>query len=951
MAKRSRNRNDQDGSDAAARQVRTTPAPVAQPSALNTTYSYLQPAVGPQAGALASYLQPAGALQAGTLASVQPADFRVMIGGQMYGIAPARQAMAAVTYTGVGTSAAPIEIDNYEDDGEDDAQIIAEIELDQIAPLRNQIIPLSSSGRLQNLSPQASHLGRLIRLHVHIQRYRHLAVKAALPSAPLLCQHITSVANNVQPTEKLLEVYIAELADIGVSSAELQQFRQAAHVVLKKPRKNSSLSSNNSGVILSAADFGTERAIEDMLKDDYSGLVQTAADGEFPRIVAELYEYSTELEEFGTDDNASWETPFASFAVQLWPDSGIAIVYVRQGLLSTLLGHQFPDRLTQAIRELYRKAKTRRLEHPHLYNETVLLSGADELADALRNAALQGMLSPQSACQPCLDARRVALSQRCEVVGCTYSFRDHDRSEAERSRQAHMKESHGGATTTPLSHVATDAGLLVLSIRAKPETTTRMITDTTLPYKLPHHYMPAGGSIDNPQNVVACLGCCVEMLQSEVENHMSQSPGCRPCSMAPICAGCEHRGFTCGTNDTVWAQPFCSADLVIMTDDDLEAMLASYQVKGIPEYAATTVQHAIVKRQQMRAPIVPTEARPVAALVLLCAQITDYQAVDVDTLLALARWTRAARVEHSLAPLESSHMTRREWESTLRAAFPREKWPEDAAFGSLSTNEGFTGVELRFVVRNKMVSIARQNGIALFEGRMHDVLRYCHLTMPFTNGFAPMPPETVQRITDSSARGEIQAVGCFMRTSNTRHNDVAFDGYREENLVLIARFEQGNLVDFSPVKVTAQRLDRKGTDSIACVLSDRQSRGERECVLEMGRLRNAHPRGQPIYLNLIVRGPGGLTATQDQYRRWAGYWETEGIFVTLYVNHKVVHRPIVNAASLGARDPNSPYFDQKVHDFGELNNVLAQGKHNGGRRAQFEDLLGAWVLNQDRNIV
>lgn len=61
--------------------------------------------------------------------------------------------------------------------------------------------------------------------------------------------------------------------------------------------------------------------------------------------------------------------------------------------------------------------------------------------------------------------------------------------------------------------------------------------------------------------------------------------------------------------------------------------------------------------------------------------------------------------------------------------------------------------------------------------------------------------------------------------------------------------------------------------------------------------------------------------------------------------------PIVNAASIGARDPNSPHFDQKVHDFWELNNVLAQGKHNGSRSALFADLPEAWILNRDRNIV
>lgn len=43
-----------------------------------------------------------------------------------------------------------------------------------------------------------------------------------------------SVANNVQPAEKLLEVYIAEIADMGISSAELQKFRQGARTVIEE---------------------------------------------------------------------------------------------------------------------------------------------------------------------------------------------------------------------------------------------------------------------------------------------------------------------------------------------------------------------------------------------------------------------------------------------------------------------------------------------------------------------------------------------------------------------------------------------------------------------------------------------------------------------------------------------------------------------------------------------
>ncbi|GIZ37795.1 hypothetical protein CKM354_000122900 [Cercospora kikuchii] len=322
-----------------------------------------------------------------------------------------------------------------------------------------------------------------------------------------------SVANNVQPAEKLLEVYIAEIADMGISSAELQQFRQGARTAIEEFSNNSPPSSKNSSVMLSAADFGTERALEDMLKDDYSDLVETAADSEFPRMVAELYEYSTELEEFGTDDPIAWETPFAGFAMQLWRNSGITVVYVRQGLLSTLLCIHLPDKLTEAIRAIYRKTKLHRVQHPHLHSGTVLLSEVENLAKALKNAVLESMLSKPAACQPCLDTQNVRLAQRCEVIGCSYAFQHPNKLTCALQRRAHMTEWHEegemhSEANTPLSHVVTDAGVLVLPIRASPRTlshrrpATRVVTDTTFPYKLPLHCVFAGGAIDSPHNVV-----------------------------------------------------------------------------------------------------------------------------------------------------------------------------------------------------------------------------------------------------------------------------------------------------------------------------------------------------------------------------------------------------------------------------------------------------------------
>ncbi|PPJ58564.1 hypothetical protein CBER1_06660 [Cercospora berteroae] len=56
-----------------------------------------------------------------------PSSFRVMIGGQMYGIAPMKPSIAASTHKGVGTAMAPIELDdNSEHEDEDDVEIISE---------------------------------------------------------------------------------------------------------------------------------------------------------------------------------------------------------------------------------------------------------------------------------------------------------------------------------------------------------------------------------------------------------------------------------------------------------------------------------------------------------------------------------------------------------------------------------------------------------------------------------------------------------------------------------------------------------------------------------------------------------------------------------------------------------------------------------------------------------
>ncbi|CAK1355595.1 unnamed protein product [Cercospora beticola] len=591
-----------------------------------------------------------------------------------------------------------------------------------------------------------------------------------------------------------------------------------------------------------------------MLKDDFSGLVDTAAEGEFIRIIAELYEYVS------SDNRREWEfspgladTPFAGYAMQLGNKSGIKVVYIRQGLLSSRLGPFVPDGLTEVVRQIYHKAMRHRVTSPDLYDGTVLLSEAEDLAGAL----YQHTLGPSSgtACQPCLDSEAIALSGRCRVVGCSRSFPSADR-----------------------------------------------------------------------------------MLRGDKVN-----------------------------------------------------------VKSIPEFAIDAVQSAYVGKQLELPFGRPTEPRSAATLAMLCDQI-DYQAqaFNPDILLAMGHWTVSAQIEQSLTPLHNSGgvtpggITRRDWESAIHAVIPRENWPEDAAFGSFSRVDISTQ-ELRFIVRGKMVSIARKQGMlwsviidstynsnwTLYsrrEARVYDALIHSHFTMPFTNPFADVGTETIEFLQNSSKQGRIQALGCAMRCSRQIYPDSTAQIFKEENLLTIDRFEyEQNWVELSPVKVTAERMRKRGVESISFMPVERQTSGDRRFMENMNNLRSAHPRNGPIHPNLIIKGPDGLTATQDLFRTWALFWETQYIFVTIYVLQKRVSPelmanpffryfirwngrmdgyffgPIANAASAAARDPNSPQFDAKVRDFWDLNHTLAQGKQNMGGRADHEDLVKAWLMNRQRN--
>ncbi|GIZ40331.1 hypothetical protein CKM354_000367500 [Cercospora kikuchii] len=245
-------------------------------------------------------------------------------------------------------------------------------------------------------------------------------------------------------------------------------------------------------------------------------------------------------------------------------------------------------------------------------------------------------------------------------------------------------------------------------------------------------------------------------------------------------------------------------------------------VKGIPQFAIDAVQSAYVGKQLELPFGRPTEPRSAATLAMLCGQI-DYQvqASNPDILLAMGHWTMSARIEQSLTPLHNSGgvtpggVTHRDWESAIHAAFPRENWPEDAAFGSFSRVDISTQ-ELRFIVRGNMVSIARKQGMLWREARVYDALIHSHFTMPFTNPFVDVGTETMEFIQNSSKQGRSQALGCAMRCSRQIYSDSAAQMFKEENLLTIGRFEyEQNWVELSPVKVTAERMRKRVVESIS----------------------------------------------------------------------------------------------------------------------------------------
>ncbi|GIZ40332.1 hypothetical protein CKM354_000367600 [Cercospora kikuchii] len=121
-------------------------------------------------------------------------------------------------------------------------------------------------------------------------------MEPVLPNAELICQHIMTIKkDHAAAAQGLFEDYMTEMASMNVSLSELDQLRRDFDTALDQWSPL-----NPPNVVQTAADLASERTLSNMLKDDFSGLVDTAAEGEFPRIIAELYEY------VGSDKRREW---------------------------------------------------------------------------------------------------------------------------------------------------------------------------------------------------------------------------------------------------------------------------------------------------------------------------------------------------------------------------------------------------------------------------------------------------------------------------------------------------------------------------------------------------------------------------------------------------------------------------------------------------------------------
>ncbi|WPA98626.1 uncharacterized protein RHO25_003239 [Cercospora beticola] len=158
-------------------------------------------------------------------------------------------------------------------------------------------------------------------------------------------------------------------------------------------------------------------------------------------------------------------------------------------------------------------------------------------------------------------------------------------------------------------------------------------------------------------------------------------------------------------------------------------------------------------------------------------------------------------------------------------------------------------------------------------GWLYEVLIHMHRPMPFTNGFVSHPADMMQHITQSCLRKATQVIGVFMRSSSEPLPMLVFPVRKEENLVLSDRFAHmsGGWVHFSDTVITAQRLNKKGTDPVAYTVHHRLLLGDRELSEDLHELRNAYPPEVLVLINMILREPDGSTATQGNWESWERY--------------------------------------------------------------------------------
>lgn len=216
----------------------------------------------------------------------------------------------------------------------------------------------------------------------------------------------------------------------------------------------------------SSAGAAANEVLERLVKNDYFGLYDDAARGEFPRIVAEVYPYRHTCYTYTNNGTAYWRIPtslgYAASALQLSKDTDPVMVYLRHGMPSDLVHYMGPglsSRVTMAIRFLLQKTIQHRHHHPHLYVETVLKSEAEDVARVLAQGC---HAHPQNAKFPTFNQPIPEKKSCCNIIGCPKELLSPDSTAGNIHRALHAEFLDSLQTPAQLS---TKHGMLSLPFR------------------------------------------------------------------------------------------------------------------------------------------------------------------------------------------------------------------------------------------------------------------------------------------------------------------------------------------------------------------------------------------------------------------------------------------------------------------------------------------------------